>query len=670
MQESTVAGTKSIVLKELRKQSLIVGAAICILFGAVTISIQEIKGELQKGSSATALYLVYLILLPILCSISGGSVHRRGSEQTAAETPRRGVFAEAAARLVQVIATGGIIISGLVAAWELHGRIEAYLTYALPCQLLSWAGESLDIGYLNGLSPQIHMGRILGLETEGWFRVDMFLLGIPVCLVCFSCALLFASLLSRSTAGAFAGYLTGTGISALIMHLWLRLELTPFADDTTEASPMQLPLMTLVLALTSLFIFLLALRRWSNPHRRAVRALVLGSLLCAGIATLAFFAVAYPHSIRLSPDSAYAYPFPQLTANGENVVVEAIGHDTMTPEIWAISLRGRGFTRLTGRLTYKPTLSPDGNWVAYLSQRNILGLARSAIDLRAVRIDGSQDHLLASGVADNPYLITEVSCGNLAFSPDGGKVAVVCDEKVIVAELSGARLVRTALPPDQCWHARVAWNASGAEVLITPGTAYCDGRGPLLAYNPTTGGLRTVSRYHEDRTFVFPSDTSRGTRYVLFDNSLMDVETGSVQKLSESGCWIAGISADQRILAYGIANDQWLNASEIHWRELSSGRDKLVANLRISIWQSLLVSPKGDRLAANPFPLEGPGASQAVVIDREGSLRSLEPHWTALGWVNNDEIALMKWTQSHPLLNVFPVAVVEVTTGKMRLIHP
>jgi hypothetical protein len=359
--------------------------------------------------------------------------------------------------------------------------------------------------------------------------------------------------------------------------------------------------------------------------------------LAVASAAAAFFLFAYAYRARLSGDSVTTYDTPLLTGDGKGIVANVFdsGRNSLNPRIWRISLSGGDIAQLGGRFAYNPALSPDGKWIAYLSQVSILGLAKTAVDVRAVRVDGSGDHLIAPDLVERPYFGGEIY-ESLFFSPDNSRIAWICDGTLIITEPNQTRLVQIALPQGRQWFI-AGWNSSGTEVLVAPVIP----PGPLLSCNAAKKKVRVLVDNRLGRSsFVFPWG-SKGIRYVLLGNLIMDLSSGKEHSIAHANRYEAGISADQSTLVYAtsVGSDRGSSQISIHWRELSSGRD----HIAISSEQGCLdgpffVSPEGARLVAWDCAEDG----RAFVINRNGDIKYFPADWGAFGWVNKDEVAFWK----------------------------
>jgi hypothetical protein len=136
------------------------------------------------------------------------------------------------------------------------------------------------------------------LNFVGDPSVFKLLLGIFASVVCFACAALLSSLLSRTKLAAIAGLFAGLSISGLIVHCWIRLDLVDFNDVGTLV-PGELAWILCVLALSSVLILPATLFLSSSSRRRTGIAVLIGPSIIAGSAAVAFFAFAYPHRFRL-----------------------------------------------------------------------------------------------------------------------------------------------------------------------------------------------------------------------------------------------------------------------------------------------------------------------------------------------------------------------------------
>jgi hypothetical protein len=639
--------TTILISKLLQKQMRIVAGAVAVSIVVTLLSILESRNILPKGISIVAIYGTLLFIWPCLSSISGAMIPSCTVPQSTQKNPG-GVSRRTTALFLQLITAILLAIIGVAAAFGVFLQIPMTGREANPPL------PHFIFNTYSDFPPAWDFG------IDGPFK---WMQGIFVSLVCFACALLFSSLLSRTRPAAIAGLVSGLSISFMI---FIRLDL-PLLGDSVPLTFDELRLIMSLLALTILLVILTFILRW-NRNGSVSKTIFSGSLLCAGSALIVFFSFAYPLSIRLSPSSAETLYMPYFSADGEMIIVTAFKRIAFAPQIWGIPVNGKNIRRLTGRLAVTPFMSslyaapfmsPDGNWIGYFSRQNFLGILQNHLDLRMVRVDGTEDRLLVSRLKEtddtDPERRPDIACSASAFSPDSNRIAVVCKDVLTVVELRSGHCINITLPLE--WPTHLAWNNSGSEILISPGFA----SGSLFACDPATGRIRTIRENTKGRREALFLSTARGMRFVLIGNSLLDLQTNKEQLVDEK-CYRAGISSDDKSLVY--TTPHWINpmnaqeiGTEIHWREIASGKEEIAAILPNSyLSYSLLISPSGERVIVN--------SDRAIVIERSGAMRYFPPGWSAFGWAGNDQVGLRSSEK------LFPLALGDVETMKLRILNP
>jgi hypothetical protein len=636
----------------IQKQMRIIAVAAAISIVVVVSRILGSRSILPNGISITVLYGALLFIWPCLSSFSGALIPACTAHPLT-QTSLGGVSRRTAALFMQFLTAILLAIIGVAAALGV-----------LPP--ISMEHHEANLPYLSSRLTHFVFDTYFGFSPAEGFSVFVinsdfkWQLGIFVSLVCFACALLFSSLLTRTRPAAVAGLVSGLSVSCAIIHFGIRLDLP--INDSYEWAFGRTRWTLSMLSLTMLLLFILAfILRW-NRTWSVSKTILSGSLLCSGSALIVLFTFAYPRFIRLSPRSAFALCRPFFSADGKMIIVTAAKIESFAPQIWGIPVNGEGIRRLTGRLAVTPFndhpstvpfISPDGNWIGYFSRRGFLGLVQDHLDLRIVRIDGTQDRLLVSRLKETASTQIEspdIECASSAFSPDSSRIGVVCQDILTVVELKSGHYTNIALPLEGPTH--LAWNNSGSEVFIS-GMKW----GPLLACDPATGKIRTIRENTKGLKNVFFLSTARGMRFVLIDDSLLDLQTNREQQVK---CYQAWISSDEKFLVY--ATPHWIDlhesGTEIHWRELPSGKEETVEIFSNNFARSsFLVSPSGDRVVINGDP--------AIVIDRTGAMRYFPPGWSPFGWAGNSQVGLFK---DSPLL--FPLALGDAETMKLRILNP
>ena len=149
----------------------------------------------------------------------------------------------------------------------------------------------------------------------------------------------------------------------------------------------------------------------------------------------------------------------------------------------------------------------------------------------------------------------------------------------------------------------------------------------------------------------------RAHGFSSFSNSLFDLLTDKVQRITDSECYMAGVSSDGEYLIYAAENkaDRQNKQTKIYWRELDSGKDELAATLPgLILHGRLLISPSGNRVVIG-----------ATVIEKNGAMRKFPSGWTAFGWADDNKVGLIGSRRSP-----IPLALGNVETMQMRNINP
>jgi hypothetical protein len=604
-----------------RKQVIIIGIAICISLLLALLSYLESKAIVPGTTSMTGLYVAIFFVWPCLASASGALIFR--------DRKQPGIATHLKTSLSSIIAMLELAAVGICAILAVNARV-ADRDVASILQTLLWHFKDTSYLLIGDVSPDLWL---LPHETA------KLLLGIFASFVCFACAGIFSTGISRPKTAAVAGCFHGLVLSGTILHCWIRLDLLAM-DDVIILFPSHLLWILGVMGFLAILILscTIFLNSGARINIRSSFALAVAS------AAAAFFLFAYAHRARLSGNSVTTYDTPLLAGDGKGIVANVFdsGRNSLNPRIWRIPLSGGDIAQLGGRFAYNPALSPDGNWIGYLSQGNILGLAKTAVDLRAVQINGSGDHLIASDLVERPYFAGEIY-ERLSFSPDSSRIALICDGTLIVTEPNKTRPVQIALPQERQWFI-AGWNSSGTEVLVAPEMP----PGPLLSCNAAKKQVRVlVDNRLGRRSFVFPWG-SKGIRYVLLGNLFIDLSNGKEHSIAQANHCEAGISADQSTLVYAasVGSDRRSSQISIHWRELSSGDDHIAISSEQGCLEGpLLVSPEGTRLVAWDCAEDG----QAFVANRDGDIKYFPENWRALGWINKDEVAFWKRDSSLAL---------------------
>ena len=517
---------------------------------------------------------------------------------------------------------------------------------------------------------QVGLGQDYGIvETFG----VVFLAG--GLLLLFATAVFFSTFLSRAMTAAAAGVVSALGIISLVFVVWSRFDLMPRLEPGLVA--VEFGTASLLILLASLYVFA---RGEMLSGRGVLRYATLG--LLAALAGLVVVSVpAFVAHTRLSPDDAVLMG-AQIVPAGNAIVTTAAGDDGGSVQTWAVYFDGSGFERLTPRLTGHPSVSPDGQWVAYLSQRGVLGLRADTVSLRAMRIDGTGDRLLAAEVPA-PHLFGQFD--EISFSPDSKRVAMAFTrDALVVASIDEGEPTFTDLKKLGLAHARVyGWSEDGSEVVVgTPGWKRIDGTA-ILAFNPDTGDVRTVFESSRKRAFIpFLPRMDSGLRLLPLalieededgstmgiDMLVVDIRSGEVAATYRAGCGIGiDISEDAERMVHGTcrSDDEDDDRSRLHFRDLVEETNVATVDLEGKAW-SLRLSPNGE-WASVQYAAEQDGPVAPAAVHVSGRIRFFEDGWSPIGWSGRTSIVLARRGKNW---GVRELAVADVETGEMRPVFP
>jgi hypothetical protein len=493
-------------------------------------------------------------------------------------------------------------------------------------------------------------------------------------LLLFASAVFFSTFLSRALTAAAAGLVAALAVISVVFLIWSRLDLVPRFEPGLLA--IELGAAGLLVLVASLFVFT---RGEMLSGRRVLRTALVGSLVVLGGLVIVSLPILRAHT-RLTP-SAAALSDLQFVSAGNAIVATASGEHGESAQTWKIYLDGSGYERLTGRFSLKPAVSPDGEWIVYLSQRGPLGLRSEEISLRAVRTDGGADRLLATGLPGRPSYLYTVD--DPVFSPDGERFAFSYDTNLIVAAMDNRPLIVEDLDNQDLRYSRVlGWTEDGAEILLISSYWIRQEGTILAAFDPDSGKTRVVFR-SERRRLYSPGNGYRpeGIRLVgltfrkddagpeddSFETLLVDVRDGSVEPLCESTCFVAfDISNDLRYVAYEVCETAEPSEAEVELRlrDRHEGTDVALATVEGKVW-GLTLSPSADRVAVERFGVPT-GRMATLVVHRDGEIRSFDEGWVPLGWTGRSGVVLVaKYRDVGSRL-----AVGDADTGEIREVYP
>jgi ABC-type transport system involved in multi-copper enzyme maturation permease subunit len=496
-------------------------------------------------------------------------------------------------------------------------------------------------------------------------------------LLVFAASVFCSTCLSRPLSAAAAGLATSLIVVSAILFVWARLDLQPRLEPQWVGGEMGLAAALILIG--SLFLFA---RGEMLRGRAARRRIALASGVVLGALALASVPLIHAQ-VRLSPGGAVLWA-PGLSPSGDAAVTTAMREDGNSPQVWLIRTDGTGMARLTGRLAFAPVFSPDGEWIAYVSQRSALGLRADELYVRLVRPDGSGDRLLTRLPPDEIWI--PYRSPDLVFSPDGAMVALVTDRHVTVTTTGGRELFTTEIQvsPAQIRRQVAGWSKGGREILLLTSGWRSRSSCTLRAYDVESGQPRIV--YHLEEAWAplplrWNATSAEGwSRVPLTVGSrapgaggrrleLVEIGTGAVETITSAACYgAADLSSDETLLAYAVCPDEeGKGRFEVHRKDLTTGEDLTLATLEGSL-PVVSLSPAGDRILVERNAGHGSGRS-ALTIDLRGETTPLPEGWGSLGWSGARRAVLVDgaalWYGQHSR-----VAVADAGTGDLRPVYP
>jgi hypothetical protein len=650
---------RALVWKEWREQRMIVlaglGIAVAMPFFLAAGASARARG-LDLGDVAMLLPLFYSGLLwPLFAAAAGAATVATESGEGSLGFLLSRPVSRARVWTVKVAvaaAAAALVAAGtLVLAWGFTGIVRPSGPPGWRA-LLPWSTTG---GPVSGVAPA------------------------GMALLLFGTSVFYSTVLRRTMTAAAAAVATSMALLAAILGLWSAVDVVPRFEP--EWLALEVALASALFLGASWWTFSRGEMLRGRVFRRT--ALAAGTL---GVGLLALATVPVLHAaLRLTPRHAVLrdlIPAP----DGSGILAEVTDLDYGSAQVWWVPADGAGYARLTGRLTLAPALSPDGRWVAYLSLRGPLGLRSRRPELRAVRVDGSGDRLLAAGLGTlsaNQYLYLEAS---MRFDPASDRVALLAEGVLLVASLNGGPLRRRDPLPEGLGRAfLVGWTPDGREVILyryrfepqgASGRHHSEAAG-LFAVDVETGEPRRLSG--AGGWLLWPSMISphglAGGRMVVvrllpgaegaedrdYEATVLDVVTGETEVFWRGPCMArADLSQDARWLAYADCERREAR-SRVRLRDLSTGEERLLAEIEERP-TALLLSPRADRV------LVGLGLrNDTLVIEADGTMHRFDPGLLPLGWSGRDRVLLYQPPTDDGLPRLIAA---QATGGESRTLYP
>ncbi len=225
-------------------------------------------------------------------------------------------------------------------------------------------------------------------------------LGVPSLYLCFAVAVFLSGRVARSLAAAI-GALAATGLFlTMLAALWPRVGLISSFRGTW---------VTTEILFAGTLLLTLSFRRFAaagaGRTSRFAGTVLVGSAVMVATAVVGFVPALYADTFA-DLDRAVTRDFA-MSFDGTAAVVTAAKYPAVVGSLWRLpdEVEPRSFgsshnepLRLTGRPAFAPFFSLDGAWVYYFTASAPWGVPGGEADLRAVRIDGSEDRLVIESV--------------------------------------------------------------------------------------------------------------------------------------------------------------------------------------------------------------------------------------------------------------------------------
>jgi len=486
--------------------------------------------------------------------------------------------------------------------------------------------------------PDTSLGVLLRRASFGPF--DLLAL-VSLSLLLFACATLFSTIISRPLPAAAAGGALALFVLAGILMLWAAFSLTPRLEPQWLAAEVVLAAMMVLLASLAIFARAELLRRGSGWPRPA-----LAVALALGLLGLIVIPAAHASS-RLSPDEV-VIPGGEIAVSGDGVAMTVTPVGGQWREIWMVRADGSGSSPIAGRHTRLPTVTPNGREVVYFSKRGLAGTVLDDYDLRAVRPNGSNDRLIAAGLA---------GIGELFFSPHGRRVLLVVDDALYMIGLNGREVeIHGISGPDLAGAVLAGWTDSLRDEALFVRREPADQAGleemTLLAYGLESGTTRRLfTSMIASAGYVQPRQPAYGWRFfpvpVTADEGsgagmrieLLNLETGELTALGESSCFSGEFDWYSSLLTYVLCAKTPDDGSiaTVLVRALDDDEERVVSELAIAGGSVTLITAQVHNWREVVIwvlleqELSPSGETIAVVLGPEGHRLGMLPGWKPVG---------------------------------------
>lgn len=494
----------------------------------------------------------------------------------------------------------------------------------------------------------------------------------------FACATLFSTLIPRPLPAAAAGAALALLVLAGVFLLWATFSLTPQLEPQWLAAEVVVAAAMVLLVSFAIFTRAELLRGGSGWRFLAV----VGGL---ALGLLGLVAIPAAHAAaRLSPDGVVIRGAGIAVSNSAVAMTVDVAAGR-GQEIWLVGADGSGTSSITGRHTLSPTFFRGGRELAYFSKRGFAGAVLEDYDLRAVRPDGNQDRLIASGLRGT---------GELFFSSYGSRALLAVDDTLHMIGLNGRELESHDISGQDLVGAKLAgWTDTlGDEVLFVrrePAGQSGLEEMTLLAYGLESGTTRRLlSAMIDPVSYVQPRQPDYGWRYFPLPVAagetagagmrveLFDLESGAISVLDETSCFSGEFARNSSVLTYVLCGESPDGGSvaTVLVRTLDRGNldeEMVVYEIDLGGGSVTLIATRvtnydeGIIWALLEQEISPGGETIAVVIGPEGHRLGMLPGWKPVGLTGTARVLLVD-DREH----IRTIASGDIRTGMLRVIYP
>jgi len=553
-------------------------------------------------------------------------------------------------------------------------------------------------------ADHLKLGRDIRAALRAAFEMGGLYAVLPF-LFLFGCAIYCSIFVKRPMVAAVGGFAVAAGLSVGVGLIWgLVMPWAPASPAFAffgRGIQLGIPLATIAIWIAAFWVFSRGDIFAGDVRKRALKPL---AAIVAVVVLLGAGPAMWSGMQMMSQVASYRFG-NLLLVDGAITLAERTPNGLST-HLKRVPVNGTGPVILPPEHATNPVVSPDGEWVVYVDHGGYWGMASGEIVLRAMRVDGSEDHAISGPLQwrwnYSPFTIM--------VAPDNDRVAYSGDQDLLLASISGGEeeVVDLDLTEDIGIAARdwgvIGWSTSDPSELLyyrivnrwrgepAPGSSSATRPGPamrrteLLAYDPTNGESRLLREFPGRHTlrvwgsrWSYESGSAKGWAWLpaWIDDAdadhmyAIDTVSADLVELSDSPCNLWGFSFDRRSILYANCSGQVRDGDgrmEIRVRDLQSGADEPFAVLEnyddSGNSRELHLSPDGERILM--YARQYFGDWSTYLVSRGGEVRILDEDRLPVAWINDREVLLARF---HLYWQPY-LSVMNVDTGVIREIFP